>query len=61
MTSFYEWQLAFLVLACAAFLVLQRYVYARPKAVSQEGSTQSEVVAELSRRYLCVYALAMGM
>lgn len=60
MVSFYEWQLAFLVLACAAFLVLQRYVFAKPKAISQ-GVTQSEVAADLSRRYLCVYVLAMGM
>ncbi len=59
--TFYEWQLAFLVLVCAAFLVLQRYVFSRPKAISQEGVAQSEVVAKLSRRYLWVYALAMGM
>lgn len=61
MTSFYEWQLASLVLVCAAFLVLQRYVFVKPKAISQDSTAQSEVAAGLSRRYLCVYALAMGM
>ncbi|EIW54809.1 DUF791-domain-containing protein [Trametes versicolor FP-101664 SS1] len=40
--------------------MLQRYVFATFKPISQDGVTQSEVVAQLSRRYLWVYGLAMG-
>ncbi|KAI0821866.1 hypothetical protein BC628DRAFT_782205 [Trametes gibbosa] len=61
MASFYEWQLVLFVLVCVTFLVIQRYMFDDTKPISTEDNSRRDVVSKISRQYLCVYALAMGM
>ncbi|KAI0667264.1 DUF791-domain-containing protein [Trametes maxima] len=61
MASFYEWQLAILVLICVGFLGLQRLLSgAANLGAHEETSAGRKVAAKLSRQYLLVYGLAMG-
>ncbi|KAI8974852.1 hypothetical protein BD414DRAFT_467899 [Trametes punicea] len=59
---FYEWQLAFLLSGCAIVGLLQRYLLYDPRKGESrpERAAEPTLVAQLSRRYLLVYGLAMG-
>lgn len=69
MVGFYELQLVILVSACLFFLLIERHVSSKKRALAKDhdpdilengGSTPINALATLTKRYLVVYAIVMG-